>query len=143
MFKPRCRHERRKKSLHISYVGGWARAARCRAQGHALPGGPRGGCRAISWDAACLEVLTHCIRAVFPLGKDQTLALYKKTSKMSHKENELAFWGDVWQSRLETRPCGGRRMLRPCPRQLGRAGEHAVRTESPAPGFLAWASSCF
>ena len=32
---------------------------------------------------------------------------------MSHKENELAFWGGVWQSRLGARLCMGRRMLRP------------------------------
>lgn len=46
------------------------------------PGGPRGE---PSPGTRSLEVLTHYIRVVFPLGKDQTLALYK-TSKMSHKE---------------------------------------------------------
>lgn len=91
---------------------------------HAL-GGPHGGCRATSQDAAPSEALTHCVRAVFPLGKDQTLALYKNLQDES-QENELAFRGGVWQSRLEARLCAGGRMLRPHPRQWGRVRGHAA-----------------
>lgn len=43
--------------------------------------------------------------AVFPLGKANRHSPFSKTSRMSHKWNELAFWGGEWKSGLK----GGQR----------------------------------
>ena len=128
------------KPLHI--IRKWV-GARCTQPGsvsRAL-GGPRGGCRATSQDTAPSKVLTHCVRAVFPLGKDQTLALYKNLQDESQGKMS-------WHSGVV---CGNQGLKRGCAWVEGCCGRiprsgggfaAAPHGESLAPGFLAGISSC-